>query len=187
MNTFDTRVSDQIGTICKITWATEFCEILVIGEEGMAVLTASDEIVATSALPSDITIVDQQRTPQGWRVLVYGDSVIRILSIPSGGSPDVILSGTVTEPHTACWNPCGNLLAVGSIGTELSVWNTNSGLMHWKRSIAWYIDEFLTPPTLSIKGWTPDGARIVTTAEYLAAITCNVWDADSGELVTSID
>jgi len=183
----DPRLSDQIGDIYEFEWDAEFQEVLVTGYKGIAILTASGEIVCTRPLPSDVKIIDRQRTPQGWRVLAREDSALSILSIPTDGSPDVLLNDTVPEPHTACWSPCGTLVAVGSVGTDLSVWGTNTGLLHWKRSIAWDVDEFLTPPKLSIKGWTRDGKRILATAEYLAALALNVWDADSGEVLAFVD
>ena len=187
VKTFDPRISDRVGDIIEIKWAAEFGEILVLGYEGIAVLTASGELVATRSLPANVKIIGQQRLSQGWRVLACGNTELRILSISNNGSPDVLLNGVEQVLHTARWSPSGHLLAVGSVGTTISVWNTNTGLPQWKRSIGWDTDEFLTPPTLSVNGWTPDGKRIVTTSEYLAARTCNVWYADSGELLTFID
>ena len=187
VKTFDPRISDRVGDIIEIKWSAEFREILVLGYEGIAVLTASGELVATRPLPANVKIIGQQRPPQGWRVLVCGNTELRIISISTNGSPDVLLKGVEQEPHTARWSPSGHLLAVGSVGTTISVWNTNTGLPQWKRSIGWDMDEFLTPPTLSVHGWTPDGKRIVTKSEYLAARACSVWDAGSGELLTFID
>ena len=185
--TVDSRLSDQIGDIYEFGWDAEFQEVLVTGYEGVAVLTAAGEVVCTRPLPSDVRKIDQQHTPQGWRVLVRENSALSILSIPPDGSPDVLLNDSVPEPHTACWSPCGTLVAVGSVGTDLSVWDTNTGLLHWKRSIAWDVDDFLTPPKLSVKGWTPDGKRILATAEYLAALALNIWDALSGEILAFVD
>ena len=181
------RISDRIGDILEINWAAEFGEILVFGYQGIAVLTASGELVATRSLHSKAKLIGHQRTYQGWQLLVSVGSELRILSISTDGSRDVVLNGMESEPHTARWSPSGLLLAVGSVGTALCVWNTDTGLPHWKRTIDWDTDEFLTPPTLSVHGWTPDGKRIVTTAEYLAARACNVWDSDSGELLIFID
>lgn len=185
--TFHPRISDRIGDVLEFNWTAEFGEILVVGYEGTAVLTASGELGSTRSLPADVKIIGQQRTPQGWQVLVRENSALSILFVQTDGLPDVSLNCTLTDPHTARWSPCGNLVAVGSIGTDLSVWNTTTGLQKWKRSIVWDTDEFLTPPELSIQGWSRDGKRIITTAEYLASHALNVWDADSGEVLAFVD
>ena len=184
---FEPRVSDLVGDIRDIGCDTKFKEILIVGDEGIACLTASGKIISKRRLPRRMEIIGRQRTPKGWRVLVLDNLELSILSIPDDSSPEVLLSGTVTNALTARWNPDGHLVAIGSEGTELFVYNSQNGQMQWKGSVVWDTDELITPPKLSVQGWTQDGKCIITTAEYLAALTCNIWDAYTGKLLTFID
>ena len=176
------RISDELEGISSVGFDAESDEILIVGYEGLAVLTTSGNTVATSPLPPNSKIIGYDRAACGWRVLMQEDTELQIRAVSDSGTTKTVLQGLIAEPHTARWNRCGTHVAVGSLGTTLSVWMTDTGKLHWEQSIAWQgTDAFLNPPMLSVHAWTPDSKRIFTTAHYLASHSVFVWEVFSNE------
>lgn len=188
----NSRVSEKIGSIVKYSWAERHDEILVRGEEGFAVVDLAGHVIHLEPMPFSTKVIGEQRTPQGWRVLIEEGKKLSIQSIPSS-PPDSPRSVSVLDPvefspKTCRWSPCGRYVAVGSVGESVAVWDTESGRLHWQRRITWdSADVLLTPPTLSVEGWSEDGKRIVTLASYLAAKAIFVRSFETGDVLTLIN
>jgi WD40 repeat protein len=181
------RLSEKIGYIKGFSWSPDHGEILVIGEEGLIVLTTTGDIIEIVSFPFDAKIIAQQRTLEGWQILSQANNQLRISTVSNNDSAGVLLEDVAQELRTASWSPCGKYIAVGSVGTYISVWETDTGILHWRKSIKWDTDEFLTPPTLSVVGWSDDGNTIVTSAEYMISVVIFVWDASNGDVLTAVD
>ena len=130
------RISDELEGISSVGFDAESDEILIVGYEGLAVLTTSGNTVATSPLPPNSKIIGYDRAACGWRVLMQEDTELQIRAVSDSGTTKTVLQGLIAEPHTARWSRCGTHVAVGSLGTTLSVWMTDTGKLHWEQSIA---------------------------------------------------
>ena len=171
-------LSDTIHFIENVHLDVEYNEFFIIGFENIAITSLSGQLITTINLPEGSTIVGQQRTPQGWQYLCRIDSLLinYTFSATDTDSYEVELHSTSESLNTAAWSPCGKYVAVGSIGTTLSVWDTQTGELVMQDSMSWdNEEEFINPPTLSVKGWSKTGNEIICIAEVMMTSNVIVW------------
>lgn len=181
-------ISESIGGLATTHFAPEHGEILAIGQEAIALLDLSGQLITSRKLSSDTTIIGQQRTPTGWQYLIQKDTRFINCTLRTDNITDIEFETSHELPHTAAWSPSGQYVAVGSTGTTLSVWDTNSGKQLLQKSIQWDNDhEFINPPNLSVIGWCKIGKNIITSAEEMLFSSVVIWDFANKEIVTIIE
>ena len=156
--------------------------------ETIALVTTSGQMITSQNLPKNSTVIGQQRTPSGWQFLCQQDSRLTNHSLTVDKDAEVELEDPGESPRTAAWSPCGNYVAVGCVGTTLSVWNTHTGKKVMQESINWDTDEErINPPTLSVTSWSDTGKKIICTAEEIISSSTLIWDFKTNKLLTIIE
>lgn len=180
-------LSDTIHFIENVHLDIEYNEIFIIGFENIAITSLSGQLITSKKLSEGSTVIGQQRTPQGWQYFCRNDShLINCISSESETS-EVELESASESHNTAAWSPCGKYVAVGSIGTTLSVWHTQTGELVMQVSMSWANEEeFINPPSLSVKGWSKTGNEIICIAEVMMTSNVIVWNLKSQKILTII-
>ena len=182
-------ISEKIGEIKSVHFEQKYNEFFIISYfDSIALATTSGELIKTQNLQENSTVVGQQRTPSGWQFLCQQDSRLSNHSLMTDSISEIELEEPCKEPKTAAWSPCGNYVAVGSVGTTLSVWNTHTGKQLMQNAINWDIEEDrINPPTLSVTGWSDTGNEIICTAEEIISSNILIWDFKTNKLLTIIE
>ena len=180
-------LSDSIHFIEKVHLDTKYNEIFIIGFESIAITSQSGQLINTINLPDGSIVVGQQRTQHGWQYLCRIDSHLINYTFSATRTSEVKLDLAGESYKTAAWSPCGRSVAVGSIGTTLSVWDTQTGELVMQDSMSWdNEEEFINPPTLSVKGWSKTGNEIICIAEVMMTSNIIVWNLKSQKILTII-
>ncbi|GMR01579.1 MAG: hypothetical protein BMS9Abin19_0978 [Gammaproteobacteria bacterium] len=164
-------------------------EIFVIGVyDQIALTTVSGQLITIQELTEGSNVIAQQRTPAGWQFICRRDSGLTHCTLEKDSVSEIPLGTPREKSRTATWSPCGQFVAIGSEGTTLSVWNTQTGKQLMQKSIYWNKadDEFINPPTLSVIGWSETGDEIICLAEEIISSNVIVWNFKTQTLVTHI-
>ena len=171
-------ISEMIGEIKSVHFEAKYNEFFIVSYfDAIALATTSGQLLASQNLAENSTVIGQQRTPAGWQFLCQQNSRLINHSLSTDKGSEIELEDPCKEPKTAAWSPSGQYVAVGSVGTTLSVWDTHTGKQVMKKSINWdNEEEFINPPTLSVTGWSDTGNEIICTAEEIISSNILVWD-----------
>ena len=181
-------ISENISLITASHYDPKHDEIFVIGFKKIAITNLSGQLITTRKIPENSTVIGQQRTPAGWQYLCQEGSHLINHTQSASKDTQIEFESPRESPRTAAWSPCGEYVAVGSVGTTLSVWNTKTGKLVMKNSINWdNEEEFINPPTLSVKSWSETGEEIITIAEEIISSNILVWDFKTNKLLTIIE
>lgn len=182
-------ISEKIGEIKSVHFEPKYNEFFIVSFfDAIALANTSGQLLVSHNLPENSTVIGQQRTPAGWQFLCQLDSRLSNYYLTTDKISEVELEEPYKTPKTAAWSPCGNYVAVGSVGTTLSVWDTKTGKLVMKKSINWDNEEdFINPPTLSVTGWSDTGNEIICTAEEIISSNILVWDFKTNKLLTIIE
>jgi WD40 repeat protein len=182
-------ISEKIGQIKSVHFEPKYNEFFIISHfDTFALATTSGQMLASHNLPENSTVIGQQRTPAGWQFLCEKDSDLSNHSLTTDKISEVELKDPCKSPRTAAWSPCGQYVAVGSVGTTLSVWDTHTGKQLMQKAINWDTEEDrINPPTLSVTGWSDTGNEIICTAEEIISSNILVWDFKTNKLLTIIE
>jgi hypothetical protein len=183
------HISEKIGEIKSVHFEAKYNEFFIVSYfDAIALVTTTGQLLTSQNLPENSTVIGQQRTPAGWQFLCQQDSRLSNHSLSTDKGSKIELEDPGESHETAAWSPCGQYVAVGSVGTTLSVWNTQTGKQVMKKSINWdNEEEFINPPTLSVTGWSDTGNEIICTAEEIISSNILVWDFKTNKLLTIIE
>lgn len=183
------EISERIGAIQSLHINTKYNEIFIISFfDEVAVASISGKLITTQKLHENSNVIGQQRMHEGWQFLRQQDSRLSNHTLNTDNADEVELEEPYKTPKTAAWSPCGNYVAVGSVGTTLSVWDTKTGKLVMKKSINWdNEEEFINPPTLSVISWSDTGNEIICTAKEIISSNILVWNFKTNKLLTIIE
>ena len=182
------NLSERIGAIKSQHFDANSNEIFTISLfDEIAIATISGQLLTDQKLPENSTVIGQQRTSSGWQFLNQNDSSLSNHTVSKDNSSVVKLEEPCKSPKSAAWSPCGNYVAVGSIGTTLSVWNIKTGKLIMQNSVNWdNEDEFINPPTLTVTGWSVTGEEIITVTKEMVSSNIVVWDFKTNNVLAII-
>ena len=182
-------ISEKIGEIKSVHFEAKYNEFFIVSYfDAIALVTTTGQLLASHNLPKNSTVIGQQRTPSGWQFLCQQDSHLSNHSLTADKGSKIELEDPSESPRTAAWSPCGQYVAVGSVGTTLSVWDTHTGKQLMQNAINWDTEEDrINPPTLSVISWSDTGNEIICTAEEIISINILIWNFKTNKLLTIIE